>query len=408
MSVRPPELASTRRKGTALDAIDGVVPTEVARPDNIEELSNTLAEANAKNSAVVFWGNRSKIEWGVTPDRFDIGIELGGLPRILEHEASDLVVRASASVALAELQAELAMKGQRLAVDTVVRATTVGGMIGTGISGPLRYGFGAVRDLIIGATIVRADGVRATSGGRVVKNVAGYDLAKLYTGSYGTLGVVTEAYFRLHPAPEIQRYCLAECAIRDLADVISSLVHAQSAPSAIEVASVTDHVHVAIAVLVEGAGESVANRCATISHLLGPSARVIEMAPEWWGILPGQTTFKVTTEIASLTSLLEHVHGISQTRQIPLSVSGSAGVGVLYIGAEGLDTSGVEIDSLCRQLRAVAIDAGGSCTVLRAPTKVRSQLDVWGPIPALSVMREIKERFDPMNILAPGRFVGGI
>ena len=132
----------------------------------------------------------------------DLLVDLSAMDHVLEHSAGDLIVRAEPGVRLSELQRLLAGSGQRLAIDEVVPGSTIGGLVATGLCGPMRLAHGCVRDLLIGVRVVRADGVAAKSGGKVVKNVAGYDLGKLYTGSYGTLGIVAEAVFRLHPVPE--------------------------------------------------------------------------------------------------------------------------------------------------------------------------------------------------------------
>ena len=161
-----------------------------------------MAVADDKNLRVVARGAGSKLSWGNPPTNVDLVMDMSGLDAVLEHAAGDLIVRVQPGLRLAKLQDALSSAGQRLAIDEVVPGSTIGGIIATGLSGPSRLLHGAVRDLLIGVSVVRADGVTARSGGRVVKNVAGYDLCKLYTGSYGTLGIITEAIFRLHPTPE--------------------------------------------------------------------------------------------------------------------------------------------------------------------------------------------------------------
>lgn len=397
------------RAGTPDDAIDAMVPKEIVRPGSTTELTETLREATEGRKAMAILGNRSKINWGHPPDRFDLGIETAGLDYFVQHDASDLVVRASANVTLEALQAELDTRNQRLSVDVMVPGTTIGGLIATGISGPLRYGFGAVRDLVIGITVVRADGVLAASGGRVVKNVAGYDLAKLYTGSYGTLGVVTEAFFRLHSLPEETTYLLADLALSDAQEIFAELVHSQVAPSAIELSFASDANEVTVAILIEGMARGIATRSATIAALLRTDTQHVATAPPWWGGLPGTTTFKVATEISSVVPLLESFRQIADETRHRLNVTGSAGAGVLFVGTDiADDASALEIEILGRKIRDVAIASGGSCIVLRAPAYVRASLDVWGPVPAIAVMRRVKAQFDPWNLLAPGRFVGGI
>ena len=161
-----------------------------------------MGEAATRKETVVARGGGTKLDWGAPPSTVDLLVDLSGMNRVLEHAAGDLIVHAEPGVRLSQLQALVSQAGQRLAVDEQVPGSTVGGLVATGLCGPLRLAYGCIRDLLIGISVVRADGVVTKSGGKVVKNVAGYDLGKLYTGSFGTLGIVAEATFRLHPVPE--------------------------------------------------------------------------------------------------------------------------------------------------------------------------------------------------------------
>ncbi|MGH3993413.1 MAG: FAD-binding oxidoreductase, partial [Pseudonocardiaceae bacterium] len=176
------------------DVVDGVPARWVARPASTEEVSAVLRAAAGLGLRVVARGTGTRLAWGAPPRELDLILDTSRMNAVLAHVAGDLVVTAQAGLALVDLQRALAAYRQRLALDG---SGTVGGTIATAASGPLRYRYGAVRDLIIGITVVLADGSVTKAGGTVVKNVAGYDLAKLYTGSLGTLGVITEAVFRL-------------------------------------------------------------------------------------------------------------------------------------------------------------------------------------------------------------------
>ena len=187
------------------DTVDGVPASYVAQPSSVIELVEVIRDAAERDQTVVARGGGTKLDWGRPPPKVDLLVDLLQMDRVLEHAAGDLIVRTEPGVRLSELQALLARSGQRLALDEVVPGSTVGGLVATGLCGPLRLGYGCVRDLLIGISLVRANGALAKSGGKVVKNVAGYDLGKLYTGSYGTLGVIAEAIFRLHPVPRVAR-----------------------------------------------------------------------------------------------------------------------------------------------------------------------------------------------------------
>jgi glycolate oxidase FAD binding subunit len=402
-------MGSIRRDGLPQDAIDEVVPRHVVSPTSITELRKAIAGAYSASESIVFVGNRTKIAWGLPPRDLDQVIETSSLPKFIDHTASDLVVRVSANVTVNELQEHLKGEHQRLALDTMVANTSIGGLIATGISGPLRYGFGAVRDLLIGISVVRSDGVVAVSGGRVVKNVAGYDLAKLYTGSYGTLGAITEAFFRLHALPEHATYLLCELTLENAHDGLARLIQTQTAPSAIEVFHHSRTDTITIGVLIEGPRASVESRTTTVASTLQFPCSTETTPPPWWGTLPGTATFKMTVEIASVAHVLNALHELFERYELEFMVTGSAGVGVLVVGVD-FDAS-VPLQTivvLAGCIRVLAQSAGGACVVLRAPALVRTNVDVWGPIPTLDLMQRIKEQFDPRYLLAPGRFVGGI
>src|SRR5580692_11354407 len=191
--------------GTAADAVAGVIPSYVASPSSTDEAAALLRAATEAGLAVVPRGAGTGFSWGAPPSRCDLVLDLRSMDQVLEHAAGDLVARVQAGATIGQLSVALGSAGQQLALDVPAEAT-VGGVVATGTAGPRRYRYGAPRDLLIGITMVRADGVVAHAGGKVVKNVAGYDLGKLLAGSYGTLGLITEATFRLHPRPPASAY----------------------------------------------------------------------------------------------------------------------------------------------------------------------------------------------------------
>src|SRR5581483_8682706 len=189
--------------------IDGVLPRLMVTPPTINDLAQVIALANEHNLTVAARGGGSSMNLGGLPDRIDVLIETNKLTALLEHESPDLTCHVEAGITLADLQARLAAKGQRLALDPPnAQQATIGGLLASNASGPKRLRYGAARDLVIGLRVVQANGEIASSGGRVVKNVAGYDLNKLYIGSLGTLGIIVEANFKLHPLPAAERTLL--------------------------------------------------------------------------------------------------------------------------------------------------------------------------------------------------------
>ena len=383
------------------DLVDRVVPALVARPTSTQQVSEVLRAAAAHDLTVVPRGRGTKLSWGLPPTSADVVLDVSGMDQVLDHQAGDLIVETQAGTRLSELQAVVGKEGQRLVLDETVPGASVGGTLATNASGPQRVLVGTARDLLIGVTVVRADGVVAKAGGRVVKNVAGYDLGKLVIGSFGTLAVVTEALFRLHPLPSVQRWVSLE--VPDAAtahEVAQSVVHAQVVPGAVEVDWPAEGPGT-VTVQLGGKGEGVEGRVATLRGLLGERSTVREDAPAGWTSYPwgeGDTALKLTTVLSGLRDVLE------TARDAGAVVRGSAGSGVLYAAVPSPDRAVAAVD----RLRATCTRHQGSLVVVDAPPEVKQAVDVWGPVAALELMRRVKDQFDPEHRLAPGRFVGGI
>jgi glycolate oxidase FAD binding subunit len=398
---------SNPRLADAGDAIDGVLPEVVVSPPTGQDVRTVLGLAARRHRTVVARGAGTKLDWGSPPNSADIVVDLSGMNRVLEHARGDLVARVEAGAPLATVNRQLAEGRQWLPVDEVVPGSTIGGVVATGICGPARYLHGAVRDLMIGVTVVRADGVIARSGSKVVKNVAGYDLAKLFTGSYGTLGIVTEATFRLRPSPPQRRYVTAtypdEAALEP---VLAAVLGSQMAATAIEIQRSEPAGGIRLSVLVEGSSGPVEQRAGVVSAMLDRPA-VSEHPPPDWGSLPGPVTLKVTTELRSVTALLGLVRQLAAAYELVPVIGGSAGTGVLFVGL-GAGSAPAALAGLVSDLREGCHRFGGTVIVVRAPAAIKPALDIWGPVPGLELMRRVKAEFDPEGRLAPGRFVGGI
>lgn len=392
------------------DVVDGVPARAVARPTSVPAVSALLAEAFRAGLVTVPRGGGTALDWGAPPDRVDLLLDLTGLDRVVEHEAGDLVVVTEAGLRLDRLAEALARAGQELVTDAprerVDGGSTVGGALATAPSGPRRLQRGGLRDLVLGVTLVRADGRVATAGGKVVKNVAGYDLAKLVTGSYGTLGVVVRAAFRLHPVPTARGFVSVSGAEARVATAARAVVSSQLAPAAVEVDRPGGGGEATAAVLLEGIPGAVETRQAQAASLVQGS--VCE-EPRWWRRLPAgpdDVLLKVTATIPGVAAVLDAARDAEQRHGVPVSVRGSA-VGVLYAGVPARSPEAVA--GVVARLRAAAPSPGdGTVVVLRAPAAVRDAVDAWGPVPGLELMRRVKEQFDPGRHLSPGRFVGGI
>jgi glycolate oxidase FAD binding subunit len=397
------------RDPTPADHVDGVTPGLVVRPADTGQVSEVLRAAAAHQLSVVPRGRGTKMSWGLPPRSAQLLLDLSALDQVLDHAAGDLIVATQAGARLSDVQEVVGQGGQRLALDETVPGSSIGGTIAANTSGPRRVATGTARDLLIGITVVRADGVVAKAGGRVVKNVAGYDLGKLMIGSAGTLAVITDATFRLHPVPVAHRWVTIEVhSPREAQEVVQSVLHAQAVPSAIEVDWVDGRG--AVSVLLEGREEGVAGRTDTVRRLLGESSSESGDAPAGGAAYPWDlgatgdqraTALKLTFVLSGLADVL------TAAAEAGAVVRGSAGTGVVYAAlppGTGAETVRTSLDLL----RRICAQHGGTVVVVDAPAAVKAGVDVWGAVPALDLMRRVKDQFDPDQRLAPGRFVGDI
>ena len=425
MGVKDLEREGLVRPADGAFEVDGVPAGLVARPSSVEEASQLLRAAAQDGLAVAFQGGGSKLGLGNPPERVDLLVSTAGLDQLLEHAAGDLVVRVQAGARLADLQAALAPAGQWLALDPPEPRATVGGVVAANSSGPRRLRYGTVRDLIIGITVVLADGTVAHAGGKVVKNVAGYDLAKLFCGSLGTLGMIAEATFRLHPVPAAVAVVTLQVELPEQAGEAVRLLHRSPLePSAIELTWPDQQLPGRLTVLFEGIRPGVQAQASTAAELLGQVGEAAVLGPgetdaalRQLGVLPfekAELAVKVTCPPAELPAVL------ADLRKSLLGWGGQvcahAGTGVLWVAGAAREGDLRAADETVPELvRAIAearerlAARGGSLVVVKAPVALKRAVDAWGPAgDALGLMRRVKERFDPDRRMSPGRFVGGI
>ncbi|MBV9855521.1 MAG: FAD-binding oxidoreductase [Streptosporangiaceae bacterium] len=409
---------AVREAGDA-DAVGGVVPSFVASPGSTSETSAVLRAAAEHELAVVARGSGGRLGWGTPPARCDLVVDMLRMDQVTEHAAGDLVAKVQAGTSMGRLAEVLATAGQQVALDAPAGAT-VGGVIATGLAGPRRLRYGTPRDLLIGITVVRADGTVAHSGGKVVKNVAGYDLGKLFAGSFGTLGLVTEATFRLHPLPPARAFVTAEfgpaATTEAMASAVASAAGSPLVPSAVEVSLGRTP---QAGVLLEGSADGVAERAGLMAELLGSAGAagttVSDAEPEWWGAplagAGGGTLVRIAFWVAALDRVLGAIRSAAQRAGIRPAVGGPAGAGALYADLEP-GTGPAAAAGFVAALRETLADARGSVVVLTAPAEVRAALHgaggMHGPVPSLNLMRAIKDQFDPGHRMAPGRFPEGV
>jgi len=416
------------RPASPADSICGVQPQFLIEPATEQQLATALRLADESQLAVIPRGGGSKLGWGNAPSRADLLLSTARLSRIVEHAWGDLTVTVEAGCTIETLQQTLAEHGQRLAIDPLwPEKATVGGMLSSNDSGALRLRFGALRDLIIGVTIALADGTLASSGGKVVKNVAGYDLPKLVTGALGTLGVITRAVFRLHPLPRHSRsFTISVSNPREAQQIILAIQDSRLAHVALQSQFSADSP--VIDILFEG---TEAGLDAQASQLRGfcksaksslaqvhPEPRTVTNAkasssPSPWNAREDLWSFskpaenaiaKISVLPADLARTVELIRTVAEPSRVNWKLLLYA-TGLGWLRGEG---PAGNLHRALTTLRAELEKMGGSLAVLHRPANMQA-FDAWGsPGDSLPLLKAVKTRLDPWSTLNPGRFVGGI
>jgi len=401
------------RAATAADAVAGVHPKLVIEPETESEISEILRLSNAAGLAVIPRGGGTKFGWGNPPARADLVLSTARLNEIIEHAWADLTVTVEAGCTIQRLQETLAEHGQRLALDPLwPEKATIGGVLSANDSGALRLRFGALRDLIIGATIALPDGTLASSGGKVVKNVAGYDLPKLVTGALGTLGIITRAVFRLHPLPRNTRSFSVATANAEEAQRFALAVQDSKLAHTFLQSHFSDDASPVSDILFEGTEAGLVAQEAQLRTFAAP-AKVLETSTSSWTAReklwtladPENTAIAkisvLPANVARTMKLVEHIANGQQVRWRALVYA--TGLGWLRLEGKVGALRGA-LQALRRELESQE----GSLVALHHPEKMPS-FDAWGNAgDALPLMKAVKQQLDPKSTLNPGRFVGGI
>jgi glycolate oxidase FAD binding subunit len=394
------------------DCVAGVQPSAVFEPRDEVELAAGLRCANAAGLSVVPRGGGTKISWGNPPQRADLILSTTRLNRVIEHAWADLTVSVEAGCAFQQVRDMLAQHGQHIAVDPLwPERATIGGILSTNDSGTFRIRYGGLRDLIIGMTIALPDGTLASSGGKVVKNVAGYDLPKLATGALGTLGVITRAIFRLHPLPSNLR--TFTFAVRDLDDANRVMLAAQDSKLAYVglQARSSESATPAVDVRFEGTDAGVAAQAKMLRKLAAPAAEAATSETVWrtsqalWSSADRAAIAKFSVLPASIAETCNRVQLLCNSAGVQWStVVQGTGLGWLRLAASDLAAT----HRVLRALRSELEQNGGSLVLLHHPNAFPA-MDAWGGAgDAFPLMLRVKQQFDPQGTLNPGRFVGGI
>jgi glycolate oxidase FAD binding subunit len=402
-----PEMVHEATEG---DAVEGVEPEFVVEPGSVEEVSGVMKLAAREGLAVAPRGGGTKMHIGDPPRRLDLIVSTARMNEVLEHTPGDQIVRLQAGVKLEDLQKYVSSSDQMLAIDPPESGATVGGTVAANSSGPRRYRYGTIRDLIIGITVVLHDGTVAKAGGKVVKNVAGYDLSKLFTGSLGTLGIIATANFRLHPRPEASRTVAVEVTEPQQAQAAAqAIVHSQVEATAVELHYGENEK--LLAVLLESISGGIDAKAETASFLLKQYGEVRTLSQEEADRLGSLTSPQVVMKIGAppvdLAAVLESVLGAVERKGLAHPrITGHAGTGVTLVGLSEETEDGAA--GFVEEMREIWVRRGGSVTLQRAPLTLKQRVSTWdNGGDYLGLVRRVKEKFDPRGGMNPGRFLGG-
>jgi glycolate oxidase FAD binding subunit len=407
--------------------VEGRTPEAAVFPGSLEEVAAVVAVAARARWPLTPWGGGTAVSVGMPAARAGWVLGLGRMSRVLEHEPGDLTATVEAGLTMHALQVALRRRGQWLSLDpTDAERATVGGVLATNASGPRRHLYGTARDLLIGVTVVTADGAVVKGGGKVVKNVAGYDLCKLYAGSFGTLAVIAEASFKLRALPSCEKTVIFYSRdAESLCSLVASITDSDVQPAVMELISPYDEAappldaeHFALAMRFLNEAETIdwqieeaAQLGSGFRHTLLGEAE----ANEFWRAYHESETSPRAEFILKLSALPADLNALIAdiNRALPPArLRAHAANGVLRLHGDARWLDGIETGERLRKLaemRRMAQARGGRMLILRAPDEIKNQIDVWGDAGTTEgLMRALKEKFDPHSLLNPGRFVAGI
>ena len=412
---------------------DGHVPKAVVLPASAQEMQDVLRFAAKADLSVVPAGAGTKLGIGNLPEKLDVVLATTRLNGVVEYEPADLTVTVEAGIRLAALQSVLAQHRQYLALDPpYADRCTLGGIVATNASGSLRLRHGAVRNQVLGLRVVHANGTVVKSGGKVVKNVAGYDLNKLYIGAFGTLGIITEVTLKLSPIPAYEAILAADFQdVQSAVDTGLRVVGSQTLPMFvnllinldIETGVTTGVQKPTLVVGFSGDPETVAWQLAQSQGIMEQNGALGVTITEGESRLPLQETIrefpatdtdsenvivKVNLKRTDIAEFAAQVMDASWARDVRgMALLGS---GILYLSIPVTsETDFHTFANALTQLRQSATEVHGNLIIETAPPALKQHIDVWGPVGGtLGLMQQVKDRFDAGGLLNPGRFVSGI
>jgi glycolate oxidase FAD binding subunit len=423
--VTDPDSCASRR-------VDLHIPSYVVYPDTAEKVAAILHLAAENDLAVIPFRNGTKLSIGNAPRRYDIALSLKGMNRVWHFEAADLTISLEPGMKFGDFQEFIGRSGLWLPLDPRGGAqASIGGMIAANAAGSLRQGFGGPRDMVIGLKIATTDGKIVKTGGRVVKNVAGYDLGKLIIGSYGTLGVIVEVNLKLYPKPpERVTFAIRASGLDQARDLRRSILRSPLDAlrsvlldaAAVELMRREHQSRQDAEIWIEvGGSHRVIDRCESdlgqIAKSVGASLSRLEGADALWNCISDLPAWlqqehsdvvvlKVALPIAASEEFLSRAR--QQAEGVRLAGFAQIGVGIIHVCLLP-ETQSATLVELVTRLRKAAGTLGGTLVVEHCPIEIKSHVDVWGTTgDDFEAMRKLKSVWDPKGILAPGRFVGGL
>ena len=411
-------------------AVDGLTPRKAVLPTKPDGVSEALSWASAEGMAVLPRGGGVHMGLGNVPSRVDLVIGTERLDKLNFHEPLDMVAQVQAGITLESLQAQLARHGQTIPVESPAAGkATIGGILASNVYGPSRFAYGSPRDWLIGITVALADGTLTKAGGRVVKNVTGYDMGKLYVGSLGTLGVIVDATFKLVPLPASSVALLTPCAtVEDALSLATGILKLPGQPTSVhainriavdrmEMPGVFSPQHGGFLLVGYSGRKSMVDRAERDAQGVLPSGSTVLKGDESVDLWRRLTNLGWSDAVAPHFMLRASIRpsrigGLLRTiNQLPeggVAVDAATGTVRLYwFDEQGDDMT----ESLIYRIREAALDAGGHLTVESCPLSFKSRIDVWGDLVSsqgLDLMRRVKQQLDPNSIMSPGRMAGRI
>ncbi|MBI3245250.1 MAG: FAD-binding oxidoreductase [Deltaproteobacteria bacterium] len=410
--------------------VDGREPEEVNIPESVEQLAGTLHRADEQRRAVVPTGLGAFLHLGAPPRKYDVALSLQQLNHVVDYQPTDMTVTVEAGMPLAQLQQELGAHGQWLPIDPPLpERATIGGIVAANLSGPARLAHGTIRDALLGLKAVRADGTVIKGGGKVVKNVAGYDIPKLFCGSFGTLGVIVEATFKVLPRPEAQATLAFACPTVDAAmNAVLHITGSELQPAFLEIAnfaplaSFNGPYPYRLFVGFAGIAEEVQYQRERLCTLVGADGAV-EMAcgeeqaqslVQTLRDFPAQGSATLRCKASLLPTKValfcRDAEAEAQSRGLSVQLLAHAGNGIVYSRFTQLDELPPDkLISFIDWLRILTKKLAGYLVVEDLAATLKERVDVWGHVGgAFPLMKRLKDTLDPNGTLNPGRFVGGI